>query len=324
VARSPFLRNRIGFSEQTRNQRLAKEGSIHRNYATIDLSAASDSVSHALVKKLFRGTKLPRYLLATRSSRTLLPDGRLVDLKKFAPMGSALCFPIETIIFASICQLVTRRHGFAEDYSVFGDDIIVPTQCVEDLVSILTTLGFRVNRDKSFYRSDCWFRESCGAEYCDGFDVTPMRVSRKYDSKDGEDVRLSGLVDLANAAYEKGFRNLRHFFLDKLRKSDFIPMFGPNHLLGDNYTNYHTKTRWNKDLQRDEVWATGLATSQRARQDESIRLRHWFESTSARLKADDGFFPYVGRTTVVLRKRWMSDYLELQDQKLYRDDQGWQ
>lgn len=162
VADSRYLRNRIGFHEQERNQRLAKEGSISRNYATIDLSAASDSVSYKLVKKLFSKTKLLPFIRATRSKRTLLPDGRIVTLKKFAPMGSALCFPIETIIFAAICEFVTREHGVNGDYSVFGDDIIVPTHCVEDVVYVLDTLGFRVNHDKSFYHSDCWFCESCG------------------------------------------------------------------------------------------------------------------------------------------------------------------
>jgi len=204
VSESWWLRTHIGFHDQTRNQMLAKEGSINRNFATIDLSAASDSVSYGLVKKLFRGTKLLRFLVATRSSRTLLPDGRLIDLKKFAPMGSALCFPIETIIFAAICQYVTREHHVTKQYSVFGDDIIVPTQCVEDVVLILETLGFRANREKSFYQYDCWFRESCGAEYCDGFDVTPMRVSRKYNSSQ-QLVQTTGLVDSANTLILKAF-----------------------------------------------------------------------------------------------------------------------
>lgn len=103
VRRSTYLRDRICFEEQSRNTELAKRGSIERNYATIDLSSASDSVSYKLVKEVFRGTKLLRYIFATRSRKTLLPDGRVIVLKKFAPMGSALCFPIETILFASIC-----------------------------------------------------------------------------------------------------------------------------------------------------------------------------------------------------------------------------
>jgi hypothetical protein len=313
VKSSHYLKNRIGTRDQGRNRTLAREGSINRNYATIDLSAASDSVSYALVKKLFRGTKLLRYLIATRSSRTLLPDGRLVQLKKFAPMGSALCFPVETIIFAAVCRFVTREHGFASDFSVYGDDIIVPTQCASDVMSVLEELGFRVNRDKSFYQSDCWFRESCGGEYCDGFDVTPVKVSRKYAHIDRLE-RMTAYVDSANAAFKKGYRNLRQFYIRKIRTSDYVPRFSPNGLLSDNYTNYHTQRRWEPNLQRIECRVSQLVSQHSEEQDESIRMRHWFESTADRISIGDGFRSNVGRTTVSIKKRWMEKPYEEPDQ----------
>jgi hypothetical protein len=314
VNSSHYLRNRIGTKDAERNQRLARQGSFDRKYATIDLSAASDSVSYRLVKEVFRGTKLLRYLVATRSTRTLLPDGRLIDLRKFAPMGSALCFPVETMIFASICQFVTREHGMSGDFSVYGDDIIVPTQCAADVMSILEELGFRVNRDKSFYDQDCWFRESCGGEYVDGFDVTPMRVSRKYAHVD-QLVRMTKFVSLANSAYNKGFRNLRQFFLRKLRNSGFIPRFSPTGLLADNYTNYHTERRWNSRLQRIDCQASNLVTRSQVNQDETIRLRHWFEKTQNREYLGDGFQSDIGRTTVLLKKQWLEKPFELPDQE---------
>jgi hypothetical protein len=344
VASDHRLRNRIGFHDQTRNQRLAALGSIERNFATIDLSAASDSVSHALVKSVFRGTKLLRYLLATRSRYTRLPDGRLIALKKFAPMGSSLCFPIETIIFAAICHYVTREHHATGKYSVFGDDIIVPTQCVDDTMLILETLGFSVNREKSFYREDCWFRESCGAEYCDGFDVTPMRVSRKYNHSE-RDVRITGLIELANVAYNRGFRNLRQFFITKYRKTVIgfqknkkrrgerkstlrkdkdgnpvpifpIPWFSPSSLLADNYTCYHTKVRWNPDFQRLECRVHDPASKYNGSQDESIRYRHWLESTSDRISIGDGFTSEVRKPKVSLQSCWRQKWYELPDQQL--------
>jgi len=317
VGGSRYLRNRIGFHEQERNQQLAKDGSINRNYATIDLSAASDSVSYKLVKSLFRGTKLLRYLVATRSRKTLLPDGRLIDLKKFAPMGSALCFPIETMIFASICEYVTREHGVNGDYSVFGDDIIVPTQCVEDTILILETLGFSVNREKSFFDTDNWFRESCGAEYCDGFDVTPIRVSRGYQSRDRL-VHLVGLIDLANAAYERGFRHLRVFYLEKLRKSGYDALFSPDEVLSDNFTNYHVRRRWNSNLQRIECEVTTITTRFGDDQDESIRFRHWLETCQSRELDTSSFFEgfqsYVGQVTVRTRGRWRMKPYDVSDQ----------
>lgn len=298
VSRTPYLRNHIGFDDQERNQKLARIGSLNRNYATIDLSSASDSVSYELVKKLFKGSKVYKYLIGTRSSMTLLPSGITLKLKKFAPMGSALCFPVETIIFAAVCDLVTRRHGVAADYSVYGDDIIVPTQCVGDVVNVLFALGFVTNSDKSFSRTDCWFRESCGAEYCDGYDVTPMRVSRKY-THHKRDVRLSELMSLANMAYDRGYFTLRSYFIRKLfgqvvryrfhqkgKKFQYIdgpilPMFGLLALKSDESTNFHLKHRFNPDLQTEEVYCTKVYT-ETARGSEDLRLRHWFEETQNR------------------------------------------
>lgn len=312
-----YLRNRIGLHDQTRNQRLAALGSINRNYATIDLSAASDSVGYGLVKGLFRGTWLLRYLVATRSTRTLLPDGRLISLKKFAPMGSSLCFPIETLIFASACEYVTRGHLVAGDYSVYGDDIIVPTQCVDQVMHLLETLGFRVNRDKSFYQPTCWFRESCGGEYVDGFDVTPMRVSRKYAARE-QDVRLTKLISLANNAYTKGYRFLRTFFLRKLRDNNFIPLFSETEVLADNFTNYHTLRRWNFDLQRIEAQANILVSKPDSEevecQDEEIRYHHWLLTSIDRKSIGDGLQSVVCRTQVHKRMSWRCKSYERDDQ----------
>ncbi|DAD52703.1 TPA_asm: RNA-directed RNA polymerase [ssRNA phage SRR7976310_3] len=325
VDSNQYLRNHIGFREQERNRKLAQEGSINRNYATIDLSAASDSVGYELVKRLFRGTWLSRYIVATRSTHTLLPDGRVIELKKFAPMGSALCFPIETIVFASICEYVTRAHRFAGKYSVFGDDIIVPTPCVEETIDILQRLGFHVNHDKSYYQPTCWFRESCGGEYVDGFDVTPMKVSRKYASRE-QDVRFDKLIALSNTAYLKGYRHLRYFFLMKIRRSYGKVLFSPQCLLADSYSNYHAKKRWNPNLQRIEVRVDTLISKytkdNKASQDESIRYRHWLESTSERSTLGDGYESVICRPTVVTKRTWMPKPYELSDQEFIDQHTG--
>lgn len=303
---SPYLRRRIDVHDQVRNQELAKQGSLFRNFATIDLSAASDSVSWTLVKRVFRGTKLLRYLVATRSTHTLLPDGDFIKMKKFAPMGSALCFPIETIIFAAICEVATRKiarmrreRPIAGNYSVYGDDIIVPTKAANETISMLTRLGFSVNQSKSFVREDSWFRESCGGEYCNGTDVAPMMVSRRYNSA-LVDAGLTGCVDSANRAYSRGFKNLRHFFLTKLRrKTGFIPLFSPQHLLSDNYTNYHTKVKWDHDLHLYRFRYSSVKSST-SRGNEEIALRHWLETNKSRERVLEGFESNVGNREVKL------------------------
>lgn len=306
-----WLRARIDVSDQTRNQVLAKEGSILRNLATIDLSAASDSVSWDLVRYLFKDTVLYPYLVATRSRRTLLPNGELIRLKKFAPMGSALCFPIETLVFLAITHHSVdkskRLKGSltSQTFSVYGDDIILPTEAVPELLWELDQLGFSVNLSKSFFRQDSWFRESCGAEYCNGYDVTPMRISRKYSSKmDG--VSVSGLVDMANTAYHKGFANLRSYFLKEMRTYRFrfkkktfayTPYFSPNHLLSDSYTNYHTRKYFDRSLHTYRVYHTGIR-DKAVRGNEEVALRHWLESNELREEVREAFISRVGSRSV--------------------------
>jgi len=313
IERHRYLRSRIGFHDQQRNRTLAAEGSFSRNYCTIDLSAASDSVSWRLVKAVFDKTPLLKHLIATRSKQTFLPDGTLLTLKKFAPMGSAMCFPVETLIFAAIAEYVTREHGRHQRYSIFGDDIIVSTECYEDMVYVLTTLGFRVNTSKSFYDPNCWFRESCGGEYCDGYDVTPLRVSRKYHAE-RDAVSLTGLIDTANEAYDRGFKYLRSYLIGKLTSfKGFIPFFDETSLRGPSYSNYHTKRRWNDDLQRIECYVSHNKSTFKER-DELIAYLHslvlnnleevvnedlpWYEPEFIPSWDDEGTTTETGRVTV--------------------------
>lgn len=309
VQRYSYLRSRIGFHEQERNQQLAKEGSFSREYATIDLSAASDSVTWQLVKALFGGTKLFRYLFATRSTHTVLPDGTFLELKKFAPMGSALCFPIETLIFASICEFVTMEHGVAGDYSVFGDDIIVPTRCVQDVIHCLELSGFSVNTDKSFTSVDSPFRESCGGEYWNGIDVTPMRISRKYTSRYFPK-QYQALVSGCNAAYAKGFSYLRQLYLLKLRELRVVPYFSPAHVQGPSYSNYHAKERYNKSLQRFEVRVTQLHSKSASRRNDVMALDHWLQSNRDRdIPIEEPFVARMSKPTVYAKESWADNSL---------------
>lgn len=181
---------------EARNRHLAKLGSITGEYSTLDMSAASDSVPLDLVTHWFNESCLV-WLVMLRSKFAVLhndQDGRkthesLIEVKKFAPMGSALCFPIECIVFGAIVEAVLRKH-FGRNHHliwyVYGDDLVIPTVIVDDVIERLTQLGFRVNCEKSFYnvrdeKSQNLFRESCGGEYLNGIDVTPPRIPRKFE-----------------------------------------------------------------------------------------------------------------------------------------------
>lgn len=107
--KSRLTRGYVNFTDQGVNQRLALLGSETGDLCTLDMKDASDRVSLGLVKRLFPSNWV-RALLAARSTKTRLPNGEIVTLRKFAPMGSAVCFPVEALTFwaISVASLVIR------------------------------------------------------------------------------------------------------------------------------------------------------------------------------------------------------------------------
>lgn len=168
----------INFTDQCINRFLALESSKSKQYATIDLKDASDMVSVELVRLLCPDEVWTK-LAALRTTHASLPDGRTVELQKFAPMGSAMCFPVESVVFYSICVAALMNQGAPFEWArvrvhVYGDDLIVPTEHVHDCIAALHSVGLVVNKDKCCYRGN--FRESCGMDAFNGFCVTPVRV----------------------------------------------------------------------------------------------------------------------------------------------------
>lgn len=178
------LTTQVRFSDQTWNRDLAESNSITRYSATVDLKDASDRVPLALVEYLFQDTILLKPLLACRTPRTRLPDGRTICLKKFAPMGSACCFPIMALtIWALVNAQVSLDRGYlvSDSCHVYGDDIIVGVSDLHSCRVALKKGNLMINEDKSY--DEAFFRESCGADFFAGWDVTPKRF-RKVPSAD--------------------------------------------------------------------------------------------------------------------------------------------
>jgi hypothetical protein len=95
----------LGFTDQTVNHRMAREGSISGKLSTLDLSEASDRVSNQLVRSMTRNfPHLSEGIDACRS-RSADVNGKVVRLTKFASMGSALTFPIEAMVFSTIVYM---------------------------------------------------------------------------------------------------------------------------------------------------------------------------------------------------------------------------
>lgn len=195
----------INFSDQTVNALTCREAGA---WASLDLSDASDSVSRTIVRQLMPSDWW-RLLSALRSHFARTPDGDLVPLRAFAPMGNALCFPIEAVVFFATVSAYLRVHWGISDVYVYGDDILVPVAYAEEVLSFLVEIGMKPNIHKCCYRAS--FRESCGAEWFKGVDITVVRPRslnpRRQAGRDAH-AAASGvlpLVDVAARLYNMGF-----------------------------------------------------------------------------------------------------------------------
>lgn len=264
-----------GFNDQMPNRRLARQGSVDGSVATLDLSEASDRVSWQLVQRLLRpwaGTL--RFLDAARSRTADVPGQGVIHLAKFASMGSATCFPVEAMVFASIAVLgVLRAEGrpltrsdvnwACSKVRVFGDDIIVPSTCAHTVMETLEAFGLRVNATKSF--SQGMFRESCGADWYDGYDVSRIRLrqvppdpSRKGKGRQFVE-GVVGWVSFRNQAYHLGMDRLTALcdrFISRWHRVPVKPT-GTSYLGLETVENL-CADRWNPRLQRGEFFAVGL------------------------------------------------------------------
>lgn len=256
----------VNFTDQGVNRELAQLGSKGANLATMDLSEASDRVHKSLVYLMLSSAPAVRdAVFACRSTTAMLPSGVTVPLSKFASMGSALCFPMEAMVFFTLCvlgRLVARNTPItpknarkaAEGVYVYGDDLIVPKGEVSVIAACLEYFGLKVNSSKTFEKG--LFRESCGMDAYAGEQVTPVYV-RHVPPCDKRDVQaLVSHVSLGNQLYLSGFwKTARHVrstvesilgTLPTVR--DTSPVLGWV-TAGSGYS----IERWNEDLHRYEV-----------------------------------------------------------------------
>ena len=205
----------LGFTDQTPNQRMACEGSLKGNLATLDLSEASDRVSNQLVREMFRNhPHLHHAVDACRSRKADVPGFGVQRLAKFASMGSALTFPIEAMVFLTIVFIGIEEElntpltpkiirDFQRQVRIYGDDIIVPVEYVRSVTLALQRFGAKVNESKSFWNGK--FRESCGKEFFNGEDVSIVRVRELFPTARRHVSEIISTVSLRNQLYYAGY-----------------------------------------------------------------------------------------------------------------------
>jgi hypothetical protein len=259
----------INFRDQTVNQRLAIESSISGLLATIDLSDASDRVPRDLAMEMFRSNPDIRDAIdACRSMSAELPDGRVVSpLRKFASMGSALCFPVEAMYFYTICVIallrehhlpVTKRNCYkvSRNVYVYGDDIIVPGANAVAVLEHLQKYNCKVNTDKTFFTAR--FRESCGVDAYAGEPVTPVYLRQLRPENRRQPERLVSWTATANLFYQKGYWHTASLMFRYIERiigplpyvSETSSALGRKSFLG-----FLSVERWSRKLHRYEILA---------------------------------------------------------------------
>jgi hypothetical protein len=125
---------------------------------------------------------------------------------KFSSMGNGATFCIETLLFAAACYAVGSK-----EFSVYGDDVIIETELFEAYKALTGFLGFTINEEKSFTSGP--FRESCGGDYYDGIDVTPVYIRQL----DGRKAVMCHLVNTL-ASISLPFGRLEAYLLDLVKR----------------------------------------------------------------------------------------------------------
>nr|UJQ85968.1 MAG: hypothetical protein 3 [Leviviridae sp.] len=220
----------IDLTDQTRNQELARQGSLDDSscgFVTIDLSSASDTISYELVRLLLD----PMWFafLDDLRHKTGRLDGEIITYQKFSAMGNGFTFPLESLLFWAICKASSEVAGFqctSHDISVFGDDIIVRKRTVKPVLQALEFAGFSPNYKKSFLAGP--FRESCGRDYYSGNDVRPFYLKRSLRRYEDVYFLLNSISKsfCSRKAVDRGFVSLYTYIIRLLEPSkvNYIPM----------------------------------------------------------------------------------------------------
>lgn len=192
----------LNIHDQDRNGHLCLDQSL----ATLDQSRASDRIAWSLVK-LFLPSDWVELLDAVRTPTVDCLCGERHHLYKFAGMGSATTFPVETLVFAAIaCAEISLQTGddpldVLNDGRVgfYGDDAIVPVEYAELCLDAYQSCGLVPNIDKSYWTGK--FRESCGVYSYEGVEVTPCRRSHWFPSTRTRDdaTAMVALIAFVNA-----------------------------------------------------------------------------------------------------------------------------
>jgi len=228
-------------------------------------------------------------------------------------MGSAVTFPVQSLVFLSIAIstiLVHRNRPVTVEeinkldgeVAVFGDDIIIPKDCRDRFSKALEFLDFKVNSNKTFSEGN--FRESCGVDAFRGEDVTPAYWKSLLRANPES---IASRLETVKNFYKKFLLFTSQVLASTIQK-DFPPVPFDSGVLSipsfckppiESY-----KTRWNGALQRLEIRMPRFSSRQRMRdrEDDSALHQYFTDSPSPFSKWKAGI---PQGSTLKLRPNWV-------------------
>lgn len=311
----------LDLTDQEPNKVLAQKGSIDGSLATLDLSEASDRVSNQLVIELMRQFPHVSEAIQACRSRSAEVNGETYRLAKFASMGSALTFPIESMVFLAIVfysigrvspdlrsvpRALKAMRGMVR---IFGDDIIVPREYALPVIEDLEAFGFKVNLNKSFWSGN--FRESCGGDYFKGDDVSVVRLKKLIPS-DRESVdEVQAVVSFRNLCYFRGLWGTCQL-LDSMI-GEFLPRFPivepTSSVLGRHSFLPYREERHNEHLHRPEVFGYVTDAKPDVNRLDGVHALLKFFVMRGEEPLEAGHLERSGRPrTVGIKARWTTPY----------------
>lgn len=318
IQRCPILKRSLALNSQVPNQVLALQGSLSGEWSTVDLSSASDLLSLKTVRMAF--IYRPRFLgalLGCRTPSVAISDKNEILLKKFAGMGNATTFPVQSVIFALLAICAQHKWArqptyrevlhYASRVRVFGDDIIVPTDSIMELGRWMSEFGLKINRAKTFYTGK--FRESCGVDAYNGVDVTPCYLQDDPSFPPIDPDRVAGVVSTSNQLFLRCYYSTAECLRAMVERKLHLPLVA----LDSPGLGWHTRQnvreyqRWHPTLHRFEVKTCVLVPKRKPDVlDGYPGLMKFFHTPRIGEYDKDHMRTSTRRFTSNLRRRWVS------------------
>jgi len=272
----------------------------------------------SLVESFFQHDQvLLQALLRARTSQVEY-DGVVHQLRKYAGMGNATTFPVQSIIFTAIavqsildarCKRITRKTVVTAlgQVVVFGDDIVIPSDSFERLSELMRLYGLKVNKGKSFVNSK--FRESCGVDAYDGVNITPTYVRHQPESLECDPSAIVGLISTANQLWDRAYYRTSKCLTELVEGVlGRLPLVrSSSAVLGwTTRQDAYNFSRWNESLHRFEV--KGFCVTAKKRNDPLDGYPGLLRSLvrpSPSVDPESSTHSIV-RKQIALRKRWLN------------------